>query len=131
MKLQLAMDKSAIGISFLCLAHCLLLPVLAIVVPTVLALPLADELFHKVLLLIVVPISALALFLGCKQHKEWKVLAWGISGLLVLIFTGLFAHDLVGEVGEKILTAVGSAMLIVCHYKNFRLCGKHQACACD
>lgn len=129
MKLQLALDKSAMGISFLCLTHCLLLPAAALLLPTLLAIPLSDELFHRVLLIGVVPVSAIALMLGCQQHQKIGILAWGSAGLAVLILTALFAHDLIGETGEKLATAVGSLLMIISHYKNYKQCREHQ-CSC-
>ena len=130
MKIQLALDKSAIGLSFLCLAHCMLLPAIAILLPTVIAIPLGDELFHKILLTCVIPFSVVALFLGCRKHKNWTILSWGVIGLAVLIAAALFAHDLVGENGEKLATVVGSCFLIFSHYKNYRLCQTHEKCEC-
>lgn len=130
MKLQLTLDKSAMGLSFLCLVHCLVLPIAAIVLPTLLAIPLNDEFFHQVLLIGVVPVSAVALLLGCKKHRMWETLAWGIAGLGILIFTAVLGHDLFGEIGEKVLTAIGSLLMIVSHYKNYRLCSKYQQCEC-
>ena len=130
MKLQLTLDKSAISLSLLCMAHCLILPSLLILLPAVLAVPLGDELFHKALLICVIPLSAIALFLGCRKHKSWNILSWGLLGLAVLIFAGFFGHDLVGETGEKLATIVGSLFIILSHYKNYRLCSNHKKCEC-
>lgn len=130
MKLQLGMDKSAMGLSLLCLVHCLVVPSAAVLLPTMLAMPLQDELFHQILLLAVVPLSAVALLMGCRKHQTWSVLAWGSVGLFVLIFAGLFGHDLVGEAGERLGTAIGSAFIIGSHYKNYRLCRSAHHCEC-
>lgn len=129
MKRQATLDKSAIGLSFLCLAHCLILPIITILLPTVLALPLEGELFHQVLLFAIVPLSTVALMMGCRKHRTWSVLAWGGAGLIVLIFAALFGHDLFGETGEKFATAIGSALIILSHIKNYRLCDRH-LCEC-
>lgn len=130
MKTSLSADKSAIVLSFLCLAHCLILPVAAIAIPTLYTLPFEDELFHKVLLIVVVPISAFALLMGCQKHRTWSLLAWGAIGLTILTFTGLFGHDLFGETGERVATVIGSMCLIFCHYKNYRLCRSHHCQGC-
>lgn len=130
MKIQLTADKSAIALSALCLVHCLILPAAAILMPTLLALPFEDKLFHRVLLVGVIPISAFALLSGCQKHRTWSLLAWGISGLVILVFAGLFGHDLLGETGERIATVIGSACLTICHYKNYRLCRSHACRQC-
>ena len=129
MKLQLTLDKSAMGLSLACLAHCLVLPAVLVLLPVMLAAPLGDELFHQVLLFAVVSISAIALVMGCQKHRVWSVLAWGIAGLAVLIVAGVFGHDLFGDTGEKIASVLGSALIIVSHYKNYRLCGTNR-CEC-
>jgi len=129
MKLQLAMDKSAMGLSFLCLAHCLLLPSVAVLLPALIAVPLEDELFHRALLVGVVPLSVLALAMGCRQHKSWSVFICGVVGVIILVLAGLFGHDLVGEIGERIATVIGSLFIIVSHYRNYRMCCRHR-CGC-
>ena len=130
MKFQPALDKSAISLSVLCMAHCLIIPVIPILLPTLFSLSLGGELFHKLLLVAVVPLSAVALLLGCQKHQHWTVLIWGIAGLSLLVFAGIFAHDLMGEAGEKTLTVVGSMLLVYSHYKNYRRCGEYEQCEC-
>jgi len=98
--------------------------------PTLLAIPLDDELFHRLLLVGVVPLSAFALLMGCRKHKNRNVVIWGGAGLLVMIFAAFLGHDLVGETGEKGLTLLGSALIIVGHYGNYRLCRVHHHCEC-
>ncbi len=120
--MQSTLDKLAIGISFVCIAHCFLLPVLLVMFPVVFALPLEGESFHQLLVLLVLPTSLIALITGCRKHNRNAVLFWGISGLSIVLFAALFGHDTVGELGEKILTLVGSLMVAWGHFKNYRLC---------
>lgn len=122
------LDRTAIGLSVLCLLHCLALPLALIAGSSFTALWFADERFHQLLVFLVLPTSIVALMLGCKKHKTWSVLAWGFSGVCVLTIAALFAHDLVGESGEKILTVIGSIFVFVGHVFNFRLC---RSDACD
>jgi len=130
MKLQTTLDKSAIGVSFLCLVHCLLLPAFIVLLPTVFATFLENELFHKVLVFCVIPLSIIALFMGCQKHKVWGILMLGFVGLVVLLFAAFFGDMLFGEAGEKIGTLTGSLFIIISHYKNYRLCSKHSECEC-
>ena len=63
--LSIQFDRAAIGISALCIAHCLVLPVALVLAPSVTLLTvLNDELFHKLLILLVLPTSIFALTLG-------------------------------------------------------------------
>jgi len=75
MKLQFALDKSAIGLSLLCVAHCLVLPTVAVLLPAMLATPLGGEIFHK-LLLVGVGLSV-TIFLAKSVKKPSPSLAQG------------------------------------------------------
>lgn len=121
-------DKAAIGISALCVAHCLLLPVGFALLPSMALLAiLGDELFHLLLVALVLPTSIVALTLGCQRHKNWQVFGLAAAGLLILCFTAVFGHDYLGEALEKISTVMGASLVAASHVQNFRLC-QHQTC---
>jgi carbon starvation protein CstA len=125
---QKKMDQAAIGVSMLCILHCIFLPLMLILVPVVWLQVLADESVHKFLVCIAFIISLVALSIGCKRHKGWHVLVLGITGFACLIFAVLFGHDVLGENMERIMTVVGSCLVIACHIRNYRLCA-NTACA--
>ena len=120
--IQTIADKSAIVLSFLCALHCLLLPAAIVLYPSTLGFLSGDESVHFALLFVVIPISAYALIKGGKVHKSRKVFITGISGLLVLVAAVVLGHDIVGEIGEKILTVLGSIIVIIAHIKNHLIC---------
>jgi len=126
---QAAMDKIAIGLSFGCSFHCLVLPVLIVMLPNFPLAFIGDEKFHQLMLWLVIPCSCVALFLGCKKHKAWKVSIFGASGLFLLIFAVLFGHDVAGEAGEKVLTLAGSFLVAYSHFINHKLCKKADCCS--
>ncbi len=133
MKLELAstsIDKAAIGLSLICAVHCLVVPVAAVLLPTLAAMGIGDERFHLWLLLAVLPISVLALTLGCRQHRSFAVMAYGLLGLFILTLTVLFGHDVLGESGEKIASLSGALIIALAHIKNHKMCKTH-SCACD
>jgi hypothetical protein len=116
-------DKAAIGISTLCLVHCLLLPIALALLPSMALLAtLSDEAFHLLLVALVMPTSIVALTLGCRRYRSWQVLALGTTGLAILILTALYAHDLLGEELEKLSTVLGALLVAASHIQNFRLC---------
>ena len=119
--MQPQLDKVAIGISSLCIVHCLFLPIAIVLLPSIGLQLIADEAFHQVLVVAVLLTSISALFMGCRRHKTWRVLAWGLSGLLLLVGAIIFGHDF-GELFEKGLTLMGSAFVIFGHIQNYRLC---------
>ena len=120
--IQAIADKSAIALSFLCALHCLLLPAAIVLYPSMLGFLPGDESVHLALLFVVIPISAYALIKGGKVHKSHKVFITGISGLLVLVVAVVLGHDIVGEIGEKILTVLGSIIVIIAHIQNHIIC---------
>ena len=128
--LQPAADKAAIGLSLLCAVHCLVLPLVIALLPTLAAYGLADEAFHTWVVLAVIPLSAFALTMGCKKHRQKSVLYTGLMGLFLLCLTPLLGHELLGETGEKALTLAGAALIAASHIKNFRLCRNETACVC-
>jgi hypothetical protein len=70
----------------------------------------------------------MALGLGCWRHKDLRVAILCAFGLATILLAARFGHELVGEAGEKVLTAAGSFLLICGHLRNFTLC---RGAACD
>ncbi|MGB1090477.1 MAG: MerC domain-containing protein [Oceanobacter sp.] len=122
-------DRFAIGLSFLCTLHCLALPVAITLLPSLAALPMADESFHFWMLAVVIPISGFALFTGWRKHRSSAVLARGMTGLTLMILAVLIGHDLLGEAGEKGLTLLGAGLLAWAHWLNQKAC-RAQNCEC-
>ena len=116
------LDKAAITISIVCAAQCMLLPLAALTIPSFYLLPFSEEAFHNALLYIVMPISFLALFLGCKKHKSYDVVIYGALGVSTLIVSSVWGHDLFGEVGEIVSTVLGSSVLAFGHIQNQKKC---------
>ena len=120
----------AIGLSALCVVHCLATPLLIILLPSLAALQLDNEAFHRWLLIGVIPTSMFSLLMGCKQHQFYRVLTIGLGGLLVLV-SAIFVEDLrYGEILEKVLTVSGACIVAFGHYLNFRLCRDLDDCEC-
>lgn len=122
MQLQQISDKTAIGLSFLCVLHCLFLPLLLLLLPPIAGLlALNDEVFHLALLYVIVPLSAVTLIVGYRRHKQSSVLTTGMTGLTLLLAAVLFGHDYLGETGEVLLTVIGSVAVAWGHLRNYRL----------
>jgi hypothetical protein len=122
-------DKTAISLSLICAIHCIFFPIIVIALPTVASLGLDGEVFHRWILIGVIPISVMALGLGCKKHKSYRIMTLGLAGLAILIVAGWFGHDLFGELGEKSLTLLGACIVASGHILNHRLCQQSQ-CDC-
>lgn len=126
---QSTLDKSSISLSIACAVHCLALPVITVMSPALIGSAFADESFHRWLAFVVLPLSLVALFMGCRKHKHTGIVLLGLTGLVVLVLTALFGHDFLGEAGEKVATVLGAAMIALAHFRNYRLCKRHHACS--
>lgn len=128
--LQTLSDKTAISLSILCTLHCLALPVILVLFPSMAALRLDNEAYHFWMILAVIPISFYALTLGCKQHKRKHLLVLGSIGLMFLVMAVFLPESLTGEWGEKALTLIGASIIAFAHYINYRLCRHERTCTC-
>ena len=120
--LSMLLDRASIGLSVICVLHCFATPILLAFAPSLLALPVADEKFHAVLIFLIIPASLVALTLGCRRHGDMSVVYWGCGGLVVLLGTLVLGHELLGDAGEKIMTVFGSGLVVIGHTLNFRAC---------
>ncbi|MCY7293821.1 MerC domain-containing protein [Alteromonas sp. a30] len=120
--IQQLSDKAAILLSFLCVLHCLFLPILLIALPTLASLfALNDEMFHQILLFAVIPISLGALYFGFLCHRNQQVVIIGLVGLLILAVSALLGHEMIGDFYEGVFTVLGSCLIIFVHIRNYRL----------
>ena len=90
-------DKVAIGLSLACALHCLVVPVIVSLYPSVITAGLQDERIHLALLAFVIPFSAFSLTMGCRQHRKLPVVSVGAAGIFVLILSALLGYELGGE----------------------------------
>lgn len=116
------LDTVGVLLSGICMLHCLALPILLTLFP-ILHISLLDETtFHLIMIVFILPISSVALTIGCRQHKDLLTLALGITGLSILTLTAFFGHQLFGLTGERLVTSLGSVILAGAHIQNFRCC---------
>ncbi len=113
------LDAFGLAISGICLVHCLLIPVAAVLVPAM-AWNVdheTDHLFHWLLLGLAAPISSLALWRGGSRSGVFRWLKVGTVGLLLM---GVGVLHLFGAASEVGFTMVGVILLAVAHIKNFQ-----------
>ena len=129
-KTQLKTDKFAATISLACAVHCFFVPSFFIVTSGFIFTSIDNELIHKMILLIALPVSLYALSLGYKNHNILSFLYIGISGLLALTSAVLLGESLLGEPGEKMMTLVGSSLVCYAHSKNHQACKNLDCSSC-
>lgn len=122
-------DKLGIAGSGLCLLHCLALPVLVGVLPSLGLAFLADEIVHEILAFALIAFAALAFIPGYRRHQDKRVvglMAIGL-GLILSAIWGASFLDLHGA-GETVLSVAGSVFLISAHYLNHSFCKNCSVC---
>lgn len=123
-------DRLAIGISVLCILHCLLTPLALLVLPSLGASFFEGETLHLWLVYLVIPSSLFALGIGCKQHRSIAVGTMGLTGLSLLAL-GVAAEPLgLHHNWEPTLTVAGATFIAFAHIYNFRLCRTSTDCGC-
>ena len=127
---QLTTDKFAGTVSLVCALQGLLMPSFFIATSGLVSLSIDNEFVHSIILLIAVPVSLFALFLGLKNHKNKLIFLIGLLGLIVLISAFFFAKTFFGENEEILFTILGSMMVIYAHYQNHETCKEIQCKSC-
>ena len=112
----ISLDGAAIGVSTLCIIHCLALPVLVVLLP---ALAVVSELewVHRALVLVAVPVSLFAMMRLQGVEGRHLISALIVVGLSLLI-AGAFVHALHDY--EVMLTVAGALVLSVAHIWRWR-----------
>lgn len=126
-KIQRLTDYTSISLAGICVVHCFLTPVALILFPVVGSTLVFEEVFHELMLFMVIPASVVAMFLGCRRHKDFSVIMLGGVGLYFLL-VGAFA---VTGYLESILTLIGAFIMISGHLRNFRLCREDSCEHCE
>lgn len=115
--------RFGMGLSALCLVHCLALPWLLASLPVLLpaAIPEAfrdNEWLHAALILPVLLVSGPVLLRD--NPGAWK------TGLVLTAFAALIGGLFVGsETGEQALTVTGAALLLAAHWARLRRGHRH------
>lgn len=85
------LDRLAISMAVICGIHCLVTPILLVALPIIATTFWVDENFHLWMLLLVIPTTSLAVWSGCRRHKDKFVVASAALGLGILV-TALIAE---------------------------------------
>lgn len=113
---SIGLDRLAIGVSGLCMVHCLASAVLVALAASAGGLLLAP-IVHEVGLSIAILLGALALGQGVMQHGYMMPISVGALGLGVMAGALSLPHD--GS-GETLFTLVGVGLLALGHDLNRR-----------
>ncbi len=145
------LDTVAVSMSLICAIHCLITPLIIVILPLVATTFWADSNFHLWMMLLVIPTSALAIFQGCKKHKDRLIILLSIAGITLLLGSAVYEtiSHLESQVPKAIhcnscvtdsegssfsfvtaLTLLGGILLASAHIRNFLLCRKVNCQSC-
>ncbi len=114
----LKLDRIAILLSGICLAHCLAIPITLLLLPAVGTLLFGShEAFHWFLLAVGYPVSIVALLIGYRRHRAAAAIVLGSVGLLLML---LGVTHWFGDTGEIVATMIGAIALTAAHVQNVR-----------
>jgi len=115
-------DLVAMGLSAVCLVHCLLLPVAVAAVPVWHTwLGNSEAGVHWVLLGIGIVVTVWALAAGFRRHGAALVLVIGALGLTSMLMAATHGFERPIEI---LLTLTGAAILGIAHVLNLRFCAR-------
>lgn len=111
-----SLDRVAIGLSGLCLVHCIATSVL-LALMSVAGSVLLDPIFHEVGLTLAIGLGAVALGRGVLEHGYMAPAVVGAFGLGMMAGALTLPH---GDGGEALWTVLGVGMLAFGHDLNYR-----------
>lgn len=111
------LDLSALGLSGLCLVHCLALPVLALALP-LLGAWVSAEWVHIVFVSLAAPIALAALVdWSTFRPSSWRLVGLAASGLSLMLAGAL---EIPAAAWERPLTVAGGLLVACAHIANWR-----------
>jgi cation transport ATPase len=110
-------DKWALALSFICIAQCLALPLVASALPMMNIWWLSDAYLHPFMLMVVIPLTFFALVPSYRAHQDKMPLIIAVPAILLLAIGAFIPESLI----EKLFTIGGAAVLATAHIINIRL----------
>ena len=109
------LDRIAIGLSGLCLLHC----VAGFVLLSLFALTgdWLDHRVHVIGLMLAMPLAAVALWRGWRRHGRLHICALGFAGLAAMAASLMVAH---GQTSEMLVSMAGVSLLATAHWQNLK-----------
>ena len=78
----------------------------------------AETHLHYQVLIVVIPLSVVALGLGYRRHRDLRVVLGGVLGMALLVIGATVAHSQLGLTADRIFTISGSLVLAAAHFFN-------------
>lgn len=110
------LDRAAMGVSLLCMAHCLALPLMLSLTPSLLPAVWDDRMVHTVALGLALPLAIVGI--GARMRSSRDALTIGLAGTgLVLMGLGIATHD--APPLDLLFTLAGAGSVGAAHLRNY------------
>lgn len=114
-----------VSASLLCLIHCLTVPVLLVIVPTVAGMNIIELNFMWEV--VFVSLSIVSIYTILQMHRTHKkfspALPVAFVGVIVLIGALFLEHE-----AAHFVLPIGSVLILVAHMLNLKYCSSHSNC---
>ena len=125
-------DKVCMFLSVSCAIHCLIIPLVIILVPVFGLSLFVSETYEWVLLAFSAILGVSSLCFGYRKHKSLKAFAYLSSGIMLIVIGRLY-HSHSTNHGFKLdlftlMLVFGSLLVATSHYLNNKLCGSCKPC---
>jgi hypothetical protein len=115
-------DFVGIGLSLICLIHCLTLPVLIAFAPAILRKLPGDDVTHRSLAVAIGLVGVLAFRSGYRMHRRGWLLVLFIAGLALVSVAAAVGGAVLTEYGEAAITVCGGLLIVAAHLVNHSFC---------
>lgn len=115
-EIRYLIDRLAVGLSGLCVVHCIASTLLVAAVAST-GGALLDPMVHHVGLFVALILATVGLGLGLHRHRSWRPLAIGGVGLALMAGALAASHGM----AETLLTVVGVTLVAAAHLLNRHL----------
>lgn len=114
------LDRAGICVSAVCLVQCLVLSLAILLAPFMSLGIFGSHLFHRLLLLPILPLAIGAFWLGYRSHGSRRLLLVGLMGLGLVLLAAILEGAVLSPLAASGLTSAGGLTLIIGHWFNLR-----------
>jgi hypothetical protein len=133
------LDRLGIGMALVCAVHCLLTPILVVLLPIIATSFWVDKSFHIWMIAFALPLTTLSFFIGCRKHHDVLLIIIALLGVSLLCAGVYFGCSVCSDSHqipsfsdfknfphgfESVFTTMGGCLLVFAHIRNYRLCRK-------
>ena len=115
-EIRYLIDRLAVGLSGLCVVHCIASSLLVAAVAST-GGALLDPMIHQFGLLAALILATVGLGLGLHRHRSWRPMLIGGGGLVLMACALAAPHG----IAETLLTIVGVTLVAAAHLLNRHL----------